>query len=206
MAHAKSCCQSLRWRCRRPNKAYVFFPQLGTSMGAAAALSALCDHVAPVVLVASCEQVRRITARWVIASVQNILIAGYWAIRAFVGHAMRSKLAAIVVPDDAIAVAVFGAMPRPARVWFTRHEVVHESLGQRALASTVAARFRAERMSLTADRSEVALAAERMPHARRANASAACVDGYVGWVTVSLAAMLGLFVHLCIVALMDAVK
>lgn len=114
------------------------------------------------VVVSRCagEQMRRITARRIVAAVQDMYVGWYRAVNAFISQSMGSQLSALFVSDDSVPIAVCGASPQPAFVGIARMVVERKPFCERDETSPVAAGFRAEPSACPTGWSEVAMIAE----------------------------------------------
>lgn len=77
-------------------------------------VAAFLDHVRVIVGGGADEEMRRVTARWIIAAMQHISPCWNWSIDAFVGYAMRTYLVSLFIADNAVAFFVSCASPWPA--------------------------------------------------------------------------------------------
>ena len=137
--------------------------QLRHAVCRAVSMPTFRDGIGFVVCRGADEQMRRITAGRIVATVQDVLSWLERAIRLFIGHAMRSPLAAVFVADDAVAISVSGASPDPARSWFAWREIPGEAFREGQCASGIATGLRAIRTAWSAWWSQATVFAQVHP-------------------------------------------
>jgi hypothetical protein len=139
---------------------HIGFCQLRARMCLADTIASFPEPVLVVVSDGSKPQMGRVTARRVVAFVQNVSLWWNGAVDAFIGKAMCSQLFALFVTNDAVALPVFGSGPGPAGVRLAWMVVEQEPISQRHKARAVTTCLRAIRASWTTRRTQTTVFTE----------------------------------------------
>jgi hypothetical protein len=160
-------------RIQRANRSGVVLGEFSAWMRRAVRMSAFAALVFVVIGRRPYEQVGRITARRIIAPMQNVSAFWHWTVDALVGDAMRANLSTMFVLYDPVTFFVACSGPQPAGAGLALVAERIEPNGQWLRARAVAARLRTIWSAWPTRRTELALVAERCVHAQHLSTNGA---------------------------------